>query len=297
MISFTRILFPVDLSRQSREAAPFVAAMAVRFGSELFLLHVLAPPLSYYPIPAAATPAALEHDKEIRKAKQTEFESFVSELFSGISVHSQLLEGDESHRIASCAQENNVDLIMMPTHGYGPFRRLLLGSVTAKVLHDLACPVWTGVHTDKLWSQIGGGWCRFLCAVDEDPRDIPVLKWATQFACEQRVHLKAVHAVDAAASNPGAESDALRDLLLRVARERLSRLQAAAGTNFDITLAFGHSIAVGRFDSGSHSGSVRVSAALATNGHRRHSHIKRTLSAPAVSRLSRSAIRAARGIV
>jgi hypothetical protein len=34
-------------------------------------------------------------------------------------------------------------MILMPTHGYGPFRQMLLGSVTAKVLHDSKCPVLT----------------------------------------------------------------------------------------------------------------------------------------------------------
>jgi len=38
---------------------------------------------------------------------------------------------------------------MMPTHGLGGFRRFLLGSVTAKVLHDADCPVWTGVHLER----------------------------------------------------------------------------------------------------------------------------------------------------
>jgi nucleotide-binding universal stress UspA family protein len=34
----------------------------------------------------------------------------------------------------------------LPTHGLGAFRRSLIGSITAKVLHDAECPVWTGVH-------------------------------------------------------------------------------------------------------------------------------------------------------
>jgi hypothetical protein len=40
------------------------------------------------------------------------------------------------------------DLIMMPTYGMGSFRRHLIGSVTAKVLHDVACPVWTAAHVE-----------------------------------------------------------------------------------------------------------------------------------------------------
>jgi len=57
-----------------------------------------------------------------------------------------LLKGDPAECIVRVAQENAVDLIVMPTHAHGRFRRFLLGSVTAKVLHDTDCPVLTGVH-------------------------------------------------------------------------------------------------------------------------------------------------------
>ncbi len=239
MIRFNRILFPVDLSKQSREAAPFVAAMAARFSSELFLLHVLEPQLSYYPIPAAATPAALRHDSEARVARQTELQSFVSEFFRDASVRPQLSEGDVADRIAQCAKENNVDLIMMPTHGHGRFRRLALGSITAKILHDVRCPVWTGVHTDEMWSQTGRGWHRFLCAVDADQRDLPMLKWAVQFACEQNAVLQVLHAVDAAVPISGDVLHPRADSPFGMAREKLDNLQAEAGTKLDIKLALG----------------------------------------------------------
>ena len=55
----------------------------------------------------------------------------------------------------------------MPTHGYGPFRRFLLGSVTAKVLHDVDCPVWTGPHLEQApqWKSVR----RVACALDLGP--------------------------------------------------------------------------------------------------------------------------------
>jgi nucleotide-binding universal stress UspA family protein len=46
------------------------------------------------------------------------------------------------------ARESAFDLIMMPTRGRGRFRAALLGSVTAKVLHDSACAVWTAAHAE-----------------------------------------------------------------------------------------------------------------------------------------------------
>ena len=109
MIAFTRILFPVDLSPQCREAAPFVKAMATRFNSRLFVLNVLEPRLSFYPIPAAATPAALEHERLARAAHHRQFESFISEVFNGISVQPQVSEGDATENITCFAREHNVD--------------------------------------------------------------------------------------------------------------------------------------------------------------------------------------------
>ena len=67
-----------------------------------------------------------------------------------------MLEGDASEVITKYAAEHGTDLIMMPTHGYGVFRGLLLGSVTAKVLHDAVCPVWTAVHVEETPPIFGG---------------------------------------------------------------------------------------------------------------------------------------------
>jgi nucleotide-binding universal stress UspA family protein len=239
MIRFNRILFPVDLSKQSRETVPFVTTMAARFDSRLLVLHVLDSQLSYYPIPAAATPAALQRDMETRENRRREFDSFVTELCRGVSVEPRVLEGDATDQIVSCAKDNGVDLIMMPTHGFGRFRQFLLGSVTAKVLHDVACPVWTGAHMDEICSHIGRGWGRFLCAVDEDVRDASVLKWAAQFASEQGADLQVVHAVYASAPLLRLESDLQHDVLFDVACVNLEKLQAVAGTKLDIRLRFG----------------------------------------------------------
>ena len=57
---------------------------------------------------------------------------------------------------------------MMPTHGRGPFRRFVLGSVTAKVLHDAPCPVWTSAHLDENSTPMPSNLSNILCAVDLD---------------------------------------------------------------------------------------------------------------------------------
>jgi nucleotide-binding universal stress UspA family protein len=215
MITFKKILFPVDLSAQSRAVAPSVAAMARRFSSEVVLLHVTDVP-------------------------ESELDWFAAEVFSDIPVVRKLLEGDPARQIVSYADEHKVDLIMMPTHGHGPFRALLLGSVTAKVLHDTRCLVWTGVHAEQMTLHSPDRWKRVLCAVETDEHGESVLKWAWEFAQRQKLDLQLVHAVAGAEGRWTDESDpSMYEFLFHAARERLAKLQARAGTNLDTRLMGG----------------------------------------------------------
>ena len=61
----------------------------------------------------------------------------------GIAVKRLVLRGEPAREIIQVARNENVDLVAMATQGLGPIYRLLLGSVTAKVLHDLDCSIWT----------------------------------------------------------------------------------------------------------------------------------------------------------
>lgn len=62
----------------------------------------------------------------------------------------------------------HLDLIVMPTHGYRRFEKLLLGSVTAKVLHKSKCPIWTGAHVKEV-SDEQALIRNVLCAIDFSP--------------------------------------------------------------------------------------------------------------------------------
>ena len=83
---------------------------------------------------------------------------------------------------------------MMPTHGHGAFRRFLLGSVTAKVLHDADCPVWTGVHLEQAPPLDKLEFRNFVCAVNLDAHGRKVFESALEFADEYRANLTVVHA-------------------------------------------------------------------------------------------------------
>src|SRR5215510_13491478 len=81
------------------------------------------------------------------------------------------------------------------THGYGPFRRFILGSVTAKVLHDADCPVFTGSHMTDSAPPEAISFNSILCAVDFGPQSDKALCWAKQMAAEYNARLTVTHAL------------------------------------------------------------------------------------------------------
>jgi nucleotide-binding universal stress UspA family protein len=142
-------------------------------------------------------------------------------------------EGDAAVNIADYACDHDIDLIMMPTHGYGKFRSLLMGSVVSKVLHDADCAVWTAAHADDPAMREHLPCRNIVVAVDRGAEQTPVLLRAAELAKELGAGLSLVHAVPSAESQPydtGGEEFAL--FLLDAARKDMAKLQAEAGTSY-----------------------------------------------------------------
>lgn len=238
MSSFQRILVPVDFSEQSRAVGPFVKSMAARFHSEVSLLHVVEVSPAWYGTPEAGSYDALIDISSMLENRREAMQSFLADELADIGVQRCVQSGDPALHITQYARQKKIDLIMMPTHGYGPFRGLLLGSVTAKVLHDAECPVWTTAHAVEISTDAERPWRQIICAVGDENRDVPLVRWASELAKEQGAELRLVHAVTGFEEEPGG-GDPLRDFLFGVARERIAKLQTEAGTKLDLCIAAG----------------------------------------------------------
>jgi nucleotide-binding universal stress UspA family protein len=238
MITFPRILFPVDLSARNAAVVPCIQAMVKRFASGLTVLHVVDLPPSGIAPPEAAAWATLIGADRLREQGKIALERFIAREFPGMQLKAESAEGDPATMIVDYARESGADLIMMPTSGLGRFRRLLLGSVTAKVLHDTSVPVWTGVHAEDIAAHPPDRWKQMLCALDDDPRDLPVLEWAAEFASEQKLELRLVHAVLGLEESDNDPS--FREFIFNIARERMDKLQDQAGTRFEVCLKAGN---------------------------------------------------------
>ena len=227
MINFERIVFPVDLSDQCERVAPFVEAMAKRFDSELTLLHVIEFPASWYGPPEGVAWEVLSDADRLRAERTEAFRHFLADGFGDVRLRREIAEGDPAAQINCYAKTKRAGLIMMPTHGFGSFRRLLLGSVTAKVLHDAQCPVWTGVHSKGMTTHSVDRCRRVLCAVDTSPKDAKVIRWALDFANQQGTEIRIVHAVEGADTRADMDTP-FREFLFKVAGEDLDKLMQDA---------------------------------------------------------------------
>ncbi len=238
MLEIKHILFPVDFSEQTRATAPFVAAMAKRFGAEVTLISVLQPfwePVGGILVPAGAPMLDLP---ELEQGLAARLESTLTQELAGVVVHRNAQLGDPAQSITQFARAEAVDLIMMPTHGYGPFRKLLLGSVASKVLHDAGCPVWTAAHVEKRPGPSEGR--TVLCAVDATPESMPLVAWATQFAAASDAPLRLVHVIPGVEAWPERQMDReFQSVLQKNAHEAIEQHMAALGSRAPLCVVMG----------------------------------------------------------
>ena len=85
-------------------------------------------------------------------------------MFPDQTVRLFVEQGEAGSVIHEFVRHQGTDLVMIPAQGHGPLRRLLLGSVTAKVLHDVSAAVWTGTASSLTCRTV---YKSIVCAVDE----------------------------------------------------------------------------------------------------------------------------------
>jgi nucleotide-binding universal stress UspA family protein len=237
MNSLTKILLPVDFSERSALAVHYARDLALHFRSELILAHVLPPLHSEFGVEITGSMLVDVYRSRTDQAER-DLNAFELDALTGLSVRRVLLHGDPASKIVELAHQERVDLIAMPTHGYGQFRRFILGSNTAKVLHDADCPVWTGVHIEEA-PPMTAPFAKILCAVDLGPQSARTLAWASWLQREFHGHLTLIHAIAAHAEALDEPDLSWRTGIREIAEEELLRLQRETGAEADLLLEAG----------------------------------------------------------
>jgi nucleotide-binding universal stress UspA family protein len=238
MLAIKHILFPMDFSDRCCAAVPFVVRTANRFAAKVTLISV-AQPFWYTGLgdPGASVPIDVD---EILRDLKTRLDTASAKEFAGLSSDTVAGLGEPAELILDYAHTHGVDLIMMPTHGYGPFRSLLLGSVTAKVLHDAQCPVWTSAHMEEPPAREHLECRAILCAVDATPRSVPLMQWAVELGKATGAGLRLVHVVPGMEGWPTRQMDRqFEEDMRQEARKQITHLQTAAGVEAPLCVAVG----------------------------------------------------------
>ena len=142
-IRIQRILLPTDFSNYSAAATKYACELATKFDAELHLLHTLETQLSS--TPGFAMGLALQQwVSESRAAAEKSLAGVLDPKWStGRTVIQAVVEGSPKTEIIQYARNQNIDLIVLATHGRTGLPHVIMGSVAETVVRTAPCPVLT----------------------------------------------------------------------------------------------------------------------------------------------------------
>ena len=226
MVELRRILCPVDLSDLSIRALAYANSIAERYRSELTALHVVPTfePMEvragalFDPVRFVYPMTRAQIDERLRDAMST----------AGVAVDRSKVvaeAGEPSEVIVDQALTTGADLVVMATHGRTGWNRLMLGSVTEKVLRTAPCPVLT-VPPHARQSPPETVLKSILCPVDFSPAAVQAVGLAADLARRANAAVTYLHVVEWLAEEEPREApyfavQEFRRHLMQDARERL----------------------------------------------------------------------------
>jgi len=223
----TNILYPIDFSNRCRAVWPAVVGMASKLGAPVTLFHAL--DIEQLDIEPA--------EQDVIRARFLEkLQHFPTPGLEVPSARRDLVQGPAAACIVDRAAMMEAPLIMLPTRGHTRYRQLLLGSVTAAVLHDTASPVWTEAHIEDKPVPTGVAHS-IVCAIDMGSGTSGVLQAASEFSKHFGASLHVVHSVSGIDPRfPSGAADRAHAFLIDQAREDYPAHCRKSGVNLPLEI-------------------------------------------------------------
>lgn len=143
MYNIAKILVPIDFSNYSKNALRFAVNFAKKFDSQIYLVYVVEPVIypSDFSMGQVTFPVA---DLEMNEKASSELANLAkTEIGTDIQVETIIKTGKPFVEINETAREQDIDLIIIATHGHTGMEHLLFGSTAEKVVRKAPCPVLT----------------------------------------------------------------------------------------------------------------------------------------------------------
>jgi len=214
MLKIERILCPVDFSEFSTRAYEYAHSLARQYRAKLFVQHVAEPFLSIHHTQISQDLIDQVYSQEVAEVKQK-----VRELAApGAEVEPEIVleRGPVADSILQFAECRDIDLIAMGTHGRRGLDRVVLGSVTERILRKARCPVLT-VHGPTEGSATAGDKTvqlrKILFCTDFSDNSPRALEYAFLLACQYKAEISLLHVIER--SSGGKDVDAEKQQVLQ----------------------------------------------------------------------------------
>jgi universal stress protein A len=140
-IKLQRILVPIDFSDHSKNALKYAISFAQQFKASIDLIYVVEP--TVYPADFSFGQIGFPNvEEELRVHGNEELENLIKKEISGKVVSRKIVRtGKPFYEINQYAQERDMDIIIIATHGHSGMEHILFGSTAEKVVRKAPCPV------------------------------------------------------------------------------------------------------------------------------------------------------------
>ncbi len=142
MIKPKKILFPTDFSETSEEAAKYAISYGKEFGAKVYALHIVNEKVFTEGLNLPRLVSVEELEAEMTKEAKKRLQVLIpKEEAEGLDWETVIRKGEPFLEIIRFAKENDIDLIIIGTHGRSGFEHIIFGSTAEKVVRKAPCPV------------------------------------------------------------------------------------------------------------------------------------------------------------
>lgn len=230
-VGFSKILFATDFSPNSEAALPYALQLANQYGAKLYATHILSPE-AYLLATPESWPALIMGQEQQQQMDISRLEKHLR------SVPHQVLSavGDIADVLFQLVEENQIDLLVLGTHGRTGLAKLFMGSVAEKIFRQSPIPVLTiGPHVPR--EGKANQFKRIVFATDLSQESCAAVSTATALVGEHRAHLTVLHVLGATVQGT-VDFESSAEFALRQMRE-LVPINAELGIYPDYAVEFG----------------------------------------------------------